>query len=72
MNENILNKKKSDTALLSKENFREKSDQSSRQSCPTLRPRDPQHARTPCPSPTPGVHSDSCPSSQWCHPEEME
>ena len=27
-----------------------------------------QHARPPCPSPTPGVHSDSCPSSQWCHP----
>ena len=28
----------------------------------------PQHARPPCPSPTPGVHSDSCPSSQWYHP----
>ena len=27
-----------------------------------------QHARPPCLSPTPGVHSDSCPSSQWCHP----
>ena len=27
-----------------------------------------QHARPPCPSPTPGVHSDSCLSSQWCHP----
>ena len=27
-----------------------------------------QHARPPCPSPTPGVHSDSRPSSQWCHP----
>ena len=26
------------------------------------------HARPPCPSPTPGVHSDSGPSSQWCHP----
>ena len=26
------------------------------------------HARPPCPSPTPGVHSDSCPSSRWCHP----
>ena len=25
-------------------------------------------ARPPCPSPTPGVHSDSCPSSWWCHP----
>ena len=27
-----------------------------------------QHARLPCPSPTPGVYSKSCPSSQWCHP----
>ena len=26
-----------------------------------------QHARPPCPSPTPGVHSNSCPSSRWCH-----
>ena len=29
---------------------------------------EPQHARPPCPSPTPGVYSNSCPSSQWCHP----
>ena len=28
----------------------------------------PQHSRPPCPSPTPGVHSDSHPLSQWCHP----
>ena len=34
----------------------------------SLRPRESQHARPPCPSPTPGVHSDSCPSSQWCNP----
>ena len=27
-----------------------------------------QHARPPCPSPTPRVHPNSCPSSQWCHP----
>ena len=27
-----------------------------------------QHARPPCPSPTPGIHSDSHPLSQWCHP----
>ena len=27
-----------------------------------------QHARPPCPSPTPGVHPDSCPLSRWCHP----
>ena len=33
-----------------------------------LRPHESQHARPPCPSPTPGVHPDSCPSSQWCHP----
>ena len=31
-------------------------------------PHESQHARPPCPSPTPGVHSDSRPSSQWCHP----
>ena len=34
----------------------------------SLRPHESQHARPPCPSPTPGVHSDSCPSNQWCHP----
>jgi len=33
-----------------------------------LWPHELQHARPPCPSPTPGVHSDSRPSSQWCHP----
>ena len=38
------------------------------QSCPTLRPHESQHARLPCPSSTPGVYSDSCPSSWWCHP----
>ena len=38
------------------------------QSCPTLPPHESQHARPPCPSPAPGVHSDSRPSSQWCHP----
>ena len=27
-----------------------------------------QHAGPPCPSPTPGVHSNPCPSSRWCHP----
>ena len=27
-----------------------------------------QHSRPPCPSPTPGVYSNSCPSSRWCHP----
>ena len=34
----------------------------------SLRPQESQHARPPCPSPTPGVHPDSRPSSQWCHP----
>ena len=34
----------------------------------SLRPHGLQHARPPCPSPTSGVHSDSRPSSQWCHP----
>ena len=34
----------------------------------SLRPHESQHARPPCPSPTPGVHPDSCLSSQWCHP----
>ena len=34
----------------------------------SLRPHESQHARPPCPSRTPGVHSDSCASSQWCHP----
>ena len=32
------------------------------------RPHESQHTRHPGPSPNPGVHSDSCPSSQWCHP----
>ena len=34
----------------------------------TLRPHESQHARPPCPSPTPGVYSNSCPLSWWCHP----
>ena len=34
----------------------------------SLRPHESQHARPPCPSPTPGVYSNSCLSSQWCHP----
>ena len=34
----------------------------------SLRPHEPQHARPPCPSPTPRVHPNSCPSNQWCHP----
>ena len=34
----------------------------------SLWPHESQHARPPCPSPAPGVHSDSCPLSLWCHP----
>ena len=34
----------------------------------SLQPHELQHAKPPCPSPTPGVHSNSRPSSQWCHP----
>ena len=34
----------------------------------SLRPHESQHYRPPCPSPTPRVYSNSCPSSWWCHP----
>ena len=34
----------------------------------SLQPQELQHARPPCPSPTPRVHPNSCPSSRWCHP----
>ena len=34
----------------------------------SLQPSGLQHARLPCPSPTPRAYSNSCPSSQWCHP----
>ena len=34
----------------------------------SLRPHGSQHARPSCPSPTPGVYPNLCPSSQWCHP----
>ena len=34
----------------------------------SLRPHEPQNARPPCPSPTPGVHPNPGPSSRWCHP----
>ena len=34
----------------------------------SLRPHESQHARPPCPSPSPRVHSNSCPLSRWCHP----
>ena len=38
------------------------------QSCRTLQPHGLQHSRPPCPSPTPGVYSNSSPLSRWCHP----
>ena len=41
------------------------------QSCPTLWPCGFQHTRFPCPSPSPGVCSDSCPLSWWCHPNHF-
>ena len=34
----------------------------------SLQPHESQHSRPPCPSPTPGVYSNSCPLSRWCHP----
>ena len=34
----------------------------------SLRPHESQHARPPCPSPTPQGHPNPCPSSRWCHP----
>ena len=34
----------------------------------SLWPHEPQHTRPPCPSPTPGVHTNPCPLSRWCHP----
>ena len=39
------------------------------QSCPALcDPHESQHVRPPCPPPTPGAYSNSCPLSLWCHP----
>ena len=34
----------------------------------SLQPHESQHTRPPCPPPTPGVYSNSCPLSRWCHP----
>ena len=34
----------------------------------SLRPHELQHARPPCPSPTPGAYPNSCPLNRWCHP----
>ena len=35
----------------------------------SLQPHELQHARPPCPTPTPRVHPNSCPLSRWCHPD---
>ena len=35
----------------------------------SLQPHESQHTRPSCPSPTPGVYPNSCPSSWWCHPD---
>ena len=35
---------------------------------PSLQPHGLHHTRLPCPAPTPGAFSNSCPTSQWCHP----
>ena len=35
----------------------------------SLQPHESQHSRPSCPSPTPGIYSNSCPSSWWCHPD---
>ena len=34
----------------------------------SLQPHEPQHARPPCPPPTPGIYTNPCPLSRWCHP----
>ena len=63
---NIITKHSVTTVL---KNYQIRSDQISRSvMSDSLRPHESQHTRPPCPSPTPGVHWDSHPSSQWCHP----
>ena len=50
------------------ESYRRISQFSSSVMSDSLWPHETQHTRHPCPSTTPGVYSNSCPSSQWCHP----
>ena len=65
INTNVNNK----VYFLSTRNYYNVSSVSSvTQSCLTLRPHESQHTRPPCPSPSPGLHSDSRPLSLWCHP----
>ena len=56
------------TAMYLKYNFSSVQFSSVVQSCLTLQPHGLQHARPPCPSPTPGTYSNSCSLSWWCHP----
>ena len=58
-----------DTLSFHRDNFSFSSVQFSRSVVSdSLRPHELQHARPPCPSPTPRVHPNSCPLSLWCHP----
>ena len=66
MGENNYNKI-TDKGLISK-TYMQLQFSSVAQSCLTLRPHEPQHARPPYPSPTPGVYPNSRPLSRWCHP----
>ena len=73
INKNIwgkqTNKKKSSKHLLWATNYFASSIEFSRLVVSnSSRPHESQHARPPCPSPTPRAHPDSRPSSQWCHP----
>ena len=54
--------------MLGKQNFFKNIQFSRSVMSDSLQPHESQHARPPCPSPTPRVHSDSRPSSRWCHP----
>ena len=58
-----------ETSLIKTKNIIQRSVQFSRSvMSDSLRPHELQHARPPCPSPAPRIYSNSCPSSQWCHP----
>ena len=65
----ILSRQRITCSLLSLFWMNFRSDQISRSVVShSFRPHESQHARPPCPSPTPGMHSESRPLSQWCHP----
>ena len=64
-----MGQKKIDQRYISLSWFHIRSDQISRSVVSySLQSHESQHARPPCPSPSPGVHSNSRPSSRWCHP----